>query len=277
MENHRRNLAGFIVNILLPRMRLVLLAGLVAGPLWAGNEPVPASGESEDDPALGMTRALNIEEAWVENAAYVFAMTDNSLAAGRTVELEGEADFAFSDRVGGEVDFPQVMLRQPLGHAASMLGPVALGLRYVPVRFGTANSGSAGLAAIELEGALAPATSPSFPDVGNSGTAEVLGGIRYGRLSVQGLYGVTRAVGHAGTSGWFANTSLAVHLGPAFSPQVEVDFGGDLPADDRAGAIRSAFIPELGYQTGAWTLEAGMEVGATWDQSVSILMVERDL
>lgn len=256
---------------------VVFLVGLSAGRLWAGSEPVPAAGESEDDPALGMTRALNIEEAWVENAAYVFAMTDNSLAAGRTVELEGEADFAFSDRLGGEVDFPQLMLRQPLGHAASVLGPVALGLRYVPLRFGTADSARAGLAAVELEGALAPASSPSFPDLGNSGTAEVLGGLRFGRVSVQGLYGATRALGRSGTSGWFGNTSIAFHLGSAFSPQIEVDFGGDIPADDRAGAIRSAFIPELGFQTGVWTLEAGVEVGATWDRSASILMIERDL
>ncbi len=242
---------------------------LVSAPLLAGG-----------DPDLGMSRSLGIEEAWVENSAYLTAGLDDDTSAGNTLGLAGEAEFAFNPSLGGEVDFPGVVMRQPLGAAPSTLAPLALGLRAVALRFGDDASPQAGLLSLEAEGSywIKPQTA-AFPDLGSALTAEGMAGWRWGRVFAQGEYGYNSALGGQGSPGWFANTSLGFRAG-LFRPQVEADFAGQAPADD-APAAQCTLVPQLGLDAGDWYWEAGegftFTPGEAGSRAQTLLLVERDL
>jgi len=234
------------------------------------------------DPARGMTRSLNIEEAWVENAAYVFSNLDNDLSAGHAWELMGEWDFAFNPMFGGELDFPEVTMQQPLGNAPSTLAPVALGFRFVPLQFGTPESDMAGVLGIEAEGAywFSPQYD-NFPGLGNSLTLEAMGGWRAGKVFLQGLGGYTSNLGQGAVSGGFVNVGLGWSMIPQWTPQFEVDFNDTTLLDDGSVGTQWTLLPQIGFQSGEWTLEVGEEFGfvqnAFQPDTATILMIERDL
>jgi hypothetical protein len=142
-----------------------------------------------DDLSRGMEESINVDESWIENSLFLFAFAENDLSKGHSFNLEGEWSLPFDHDFGMELEFPQVLAFQPLGHGPAALGPIGLNLRYVYYQFGTDESSTAGVFSLQAGGAYWATADDRFPGVGSSLTAEALGGFRFGRVFLQGVYG----------------------------------------------------------------------------------------
>ncbi len=256
----------------LGRLKWGLLAAVLMGLL-----PLLASADSDEgDPSRGMAHSLNIDEAWVENAVYVFAFMDNDFSAGHSLDLEGEGVAAFTKDFGADLAFPQVLLEQPLGQGAAALGPIELDLRYVFSQSGTAESPAAGVFSLQAGGAYWATPNSRFGGLGSTFSAAVLGAFRSGRVFVQGSYGYEAALDPNASSQWVANTAVGTALDSHWVAQLEGDFVTNTELEDGSRGNLWVFVPEVGYQAGDWFLELGEQIPASQSGTTSVLMVERD-
>lgn len=233
--------------------------GTFAAMLMLGLTAMATSAFAGGDPDQGMSRALNIEEPWIENAYYIYASRDNENATGHAVNLGGERDLAFSRRWGAEIDAPGVMATTPLGKGATALAPLAVGLKYAPWQWGSDADDLAGIIDFEVERAWWPRPQPQhFPGTGSSMTEQVLIGLRQSSRWLQGQYAVTQRLGADARSGWSANSAVGQRLSPIWSVQLELDLNRTSVDANGATTMGMAWVPQISAQIGhAWEVVAG--------------------
>lgn len=208
--------------------------------------PVPDSYSPDLD--RGIVRSLNIEESWVENAFYIHWENADSFSRGSSNSLSGELDFSLNDHLGGEVDFPLLLLTDPLGSGPAALGPVAAGIRVVPWQFGTEVTRQSGILAFEVEGSFWPAPQlATFPGEGNSVTPEVLWAFRERRVYFQGITGYTMPAGPGAVANPFFYISAGRTWEQLWAFQLEADFNGAVLLPDGKTVPGETFIPEIAY------------------------------
>lgn len=234
--------------------------------------------QDADDLSRGMEESINVDEAWVENSLFLFVFNDNDFSKGHSLNLEGEWSHPFGSDFGMELDFPQVLIQQPLGQGPAAMGPIGLDLRYVYYQFGTDESAAAGVFSIQAGGAYWVTPDSRFPGVGSGLSAETLGGFRFGRVFLQGNYGYDTNLNQNALSGWMANTAFGVLVGHDWLAQVEADYSSNAgtDADDGVPGNQWVFIPQIGFRTGELFFELGEEMNAS-PSGTTVLLIEREL
>jgi len=228
-----------------------------------------------------VTRAIGIEEPWVENAAYLFSEIGNQ--SGGALVLSPEMDLRLSDRLGLEIDLPAYVMNYPLGRGPAAFGPAGLGLK-VPVlescnRLG---EGRATVVTTELEGQFWPTPHRNAIDgAGSSITAQVLWARLWWPWFNQGELGYTQRVGTGVTSGGFINTSFGRAISATTAMQVELEMDNQLTKSDGKRGLEGSILPQLAYRPGPqWLIAIGEEFAVRendWHPELStVLMVERE-
>jgi hypothetical protein len=266
---------GGVIGIRRERLWRITLAMI----LWIGALPALAeeSGADDNDVSLGITRVINIDEASIETAFYLISSIDNDFSGSHLVNLEFESTFAFNKISGLELDFPQILLQQPLGQGPSALGPINLGFRYVYYQFGTADSGSSGIFSLEPLVNYWASPNDQFPGIGDSFELEALGGLRLGKVFLQGNYGYNTALDSKALNGWFANTALGCSLDSHWLAQVEADFNGNTFLGDGSLGTQWTLVPQIGFKTGNWLFELGEAFNPSQEGTATNLIIEREL
>lgn len=217
-----------------------------------------------DCEASGATRAIGIEEAWIENAVYFFGQGRPSLSP--------EADLAFSPRIGMEIDFPSVDPAK--GVLSSTWGA---GLK-VPIVQDCGGDHSAYLTA-ELEGQYNARHEPAPVGLGNSITVQTEWAMAYPIGFFEGEAGHASAIGRGGLGGWFANASLGHHFGPV-ALQVEGEIDDEAPPGPwMPTRVEGSVFPQIALQAGpAWLMAAGEQrsFSPTAPRWTTWFMVERE-
>lgn len=217
-----------------------------------------------DCEASGITRAIGIEEAWIENAVYFFGQGRQSLSP--------EADLAFSPRVGMEIDFPGV---DPANGVLSSTWGAGL---KVPVIQDCRSDHSAYLTA-ELEGQYNARKEPAPAGLGNDITVQTEWAIAAPVGFFEGEAGHTSAIGPGGLGGWFANASLGRPFG-LLALQLEGEMDDQIPSGLATQArVEGSVFPQVAVHAGpAWLLAMGEQrsfspVAPRW---TTWFMVERE-
>ena len=107
-----------------------------------------------------ITKAIGIEEPWLESAVYWFVQTDNN-GSPRALTLSTEFERKFSDRLGMELDLPAYTPNEPLGQGQGDFGPMAAGLKFAALHTCNLSEGRASLLTVKLEGQYWANTRPS--------------------------------------------------------------------------------------------------------------------
>ena len=195
-----------------------------------------------------VTRAIGIEEPWMENGAYLFAQgTSNARPQAITVapEIEGR----FGERLGMELDLPAYTAQEPLGRAPGAFGPLAAGLKVGVVQRCDVPDGRATLITGEIEGQYWADRRPSvLPGQGNAATAQGMWARLWYPWFNQGEAGYTQRIGAGVTSGWFLNTSVGRSLTSAWAAQVEIEVDNQLPLTSGRRGIEGSLMPQIGYR-----------------------------
>lgn len=250
----------------------VALAGLV------GSGGARAQGCDVDD---YITKAIGIEEPWVENAGYLYTQMSHS-GSPRTVTVAPELEARFSDRVGMELDLPSYTAGLPLGREQGAFGPLAAGIKVMGVQQCDMSDGHATLLTGEIEGQYWGNPRPDvLPDEGDSVTAQAMWAQLWYPWFTQGEVGFTQRVSGGVTSGWFVNASLGRALGGALSAQVEVALDNQLVLDSGGRGLEGSVMPQIAYRpSSGWLLALGEQAsfaqGSSGPQWSTWLMVERE-
>jgi hypothetical protein len=228
------------------------------------------SSAQEDDP--GFIRALQTDSAPIENYYYLTSYFNNVASPYYGFYLYGEGLFALGKDLGVEMDFPNLITREPLGTGPAILGPIGLALRYEFYHFGDWNSQTAGAFSIEAGGSYG-FSNHTFPWVGSSWCVEAMGGYRVGNLFLQGNYTYQGAIDPQVATEWQANTSLGYRLGSDWYVQTEADF---TDVTSPYPGTSWTFIPQIAFQPDEWLFELGESLNET-PAGVTQLMVARAL
>ena len=256
------------------RRSVVALAALCAAC------PVAAGAQSCDVDDY-ITKAIGIEEPWVENAGYLYAEGDNN-GSPRALTLVPEIEARFSDRVGMELDLPAYTANEPLGRGQSAFGPLAAGLKFAALHTCDLGEGRATLLTAEVEGQYwARPRTAVLPGQGNAVTTQVMWAQLWYPWFTQGEAGYTQRVGSGVSSGWFVNTSLGHALGAAYAAQLEVEVDNQATLDDGRRGLEGSLMPQFAWHvTQEWLLavgeQASFQQGESRPQWSTWLMAERD-
>lgn len=254
------------------RYSVVALAALCAAC------PVAAGAQSCDVDDY-ITKAIGIEEPWIENAGYLYAQAGGSPQA---LTLAPEIEARFSERVGMELDLPGYTAQASPGGGSGAFGPLAAGLKVAALHECAMDRGSATLLSAEIEGQYWADPRPAvLPDEGNSVTAQVMWAQLWYPWFTQGEAGYTRAVGTGVTGGWFVNTSLGKALGSAWSAQLEVAVDNQLRLQGGRRGIEGSVMPQIAYRgSPRWLVALGEQASAQQGvpglQWTTWLMLERE-
>ncbi|CUA96927.1 hypothetical protein Ga0061069_10527 [Thiomonas bhubaneswarensis] len=228
-----------------------------------------------------ITKAIGIEEPWLENAAYVFAQT-NTNGTPRSLTLSPEIEGQFSERLGMELDLPAYTANAPFGRGNGAFGPVAAGLKFAALHTCDLSEGRASLLTAEVEGQYWADPRPSvLPGQGNAVTAQVMWAQLWYPWFTQGEAGYTQRIGTGIASGWFLNTSLGHAIGTAYAAQVEVEVDNQLVMDDGRRGMEGSVMPQIAYHlTQQWLLalgeQASFQQGTSHPQWSTWVMLERE-
>lgn len=244
---------------------------LAATSAWAGSCDVDGA----------VTKAIGIEESWLENAGYLFTQVTNN---GRpdAVTLAPEVEARFNDRLGMELDLPAYTAQEPLTRSPSALGPLAAGLKGVVLRACGAAAGHALLLTGEIEGQYWTARRPSvLADEGNSATGQVMWAALWNPWFNQGEAGYTQRIGTGITSGWFLNTSIGRPLNRRWTAQVELGIDDSLALADGGRGIEGSLMPQVSFRSlSGWLLalgeQASVQQGSSQTGWSTWVMVEHD-
>lgn len=240
-----------IVGAMGMRRSVVLLMLALAG--W------PLMALAGSDPDRGMTRALGIEEPWIETAVYLTSSRDNITSAGHTWNANVEWDLAFNRHWGAEIDGPGLLAAEPLGKGSTALAPLTFGLKYSPLQWGSDDTDDAGIVSLEAEGSWWPHPRPdAFPATGSNLSGQLLVAYRHGSHWFQGEYGLSKRLAVDARSGWFANSAIGQKLSDTWNVQLEVDVNHVSVADNGATAMGLALTPQVGAHIGRnWLVIVG--------------------
>jgi hypothetical protein len=219
----------------------------------------PYSAHAGDDPDRGMSRALGIEEAWVESALYLSSSRDNESTVGHTWNTGAQWDVALSKQWGIELDGPGLLAVDPIGKGAMALAPFTFGVKYAGLQWGDEDSVDAGVVSVEMEGSWFPHARPAaFPGIGSNMAEQVLIGVRHGSHWFQGEYGITQRLRTDARSGWFASSAIGQRLGDGWVVQMEVDVNHTSVRDNGTTALGLALTPQVGVRINRdWQLIVG--------------------
>lgn len=252
---------------------MVVLILLLAAPnAWA------ASCDVDDY----VTKAIGIEEPWLENAGYLFAQATGN-GSPQAVTLAPELEARFSDRLGMELDPPAYTAQAPLGRAPSAFGPVAAGLKAVAVDRCDVSEGRATVWTGEIEGQYWAHPRPSvLPGEGNSVTGQAMWVELWNPWFSEGEIGYTQRIGSGVVSGWFLNTSLGRALSSAWVAQLEVEVDNQLTFANGNRGVEGSLMPQVGYRPSPeWLValgeQASLQQGASRAGWSTWLMIERQL
>lgn len=253
-----------------------LAAGVLVALMSAGS----ASGASCDVDRY-VTKAIGIEEPWLENAGYLFTqITDN--ASPESVTLAPELEARFTDRLGMEFDLPAYTAQEPLGRAPSAFGPLAAGLKVAGLRRCGLGEGRLTLLTGEIEGQYwADPRRAVLPGQGNSVSGQAMWAELLRPWFDQGELGYTQRIGTGITSGWFFDTSFGRALTPAWAAQLELAIDDQLRSADGDRGIEGSVMPQVSYRPSAdWLLalgeQASLEQGAPQTGWSTWFMIERE-
>lgn len=228
-----------------------------------------------------VTKAIGIEEPWVENAGYLFTQITNN-ASPQAITIAPEVEGRFGDRLGMELDLPAYTAQEPLGRAPNAFGPLAVGLKGVGVRTCDLGAGRASLLTGELEGQYWIDPRPSvLPGQGNSVSVQAMWAELWSPWFNQGEAGYTRRIGSGITSGWFVNTSLGRALNTSWATQVEVEVDDQLTLTDGHRGIEGSVMPQISYRPSSkWLValgeQASLQQGTSQTGWSTWLMIERE-
>jgi hypothetical protein len=227
-----------------------------------------------------ITKAIGIEEPWLENAGYLFSQVTNAQPGSLTLAPEVEAKL--NDHVGMELDLPTYTANTPIGSAPATFGPAAAGLKLATLHTCNMGRGMATLLTFEIEGQYwADPRRSVLPGQGNAVSAQVMWAQLWYPWFTQGEAGYTQRIGLGISSGWFVNTSLGRSISTAYAAQLEVEVDNQLILDDGRRGMEGSVMPQVAYHvTPVWLLAVGEQ--ASFQQSSSQpkwstwVMAERD-
>ena len=226
-----------------------------------------------------VTKAIGIEEPWIENAGYLFSQLSNNKPGALTLapEIEGR----LSDRLGLELDLPAYTENNPLGQGSNALGPLAAGLKVAAVHTCNMGQGKATLLTIEVEGQYWADRRPDvLPGAGNAITVQAMGAQLWYPWFMQGEAGYTQRVGSGVASGWFVNTSLGKAISTVYAAQLEIELDRQLVQADGHGGLEGYAMPQIAYHAPPWLLalgeQAAFQQGDPHTQWSTWVMVERE-
>lgn len=257
--------------------RWVVVAGAVLAMTLATGSAWAESCDVDDY----VTKAIGIEEPWLENAGYLFTQASNN-SSPQTVTLAPEVDARLTDRLGMELDLPSYTAQEPLGRAPSAFGPLGAGLKTVGIQTCDLSEGRATLLTIEIEGQYWTDTRRSvLPGQGNSVTGQALWAELWNPWFSDGEVGYTQRIGSGITSGWFVNTSVGRALSSAWAAQLEVEVDDQLPTLTDGHRIEGSVMPQISYRPSSqWLValgeQASLQQGSSQIGWSTWLMIERE-
>ncbi|WP_407275799.1 hypothetical protein [Halothiobacillus sp. DCM-1] len=204
-----------------------------------------------------VTKAIGIEEPWLENSGYLYAQAsrDNPSTLTLAPEIEGR----LSDRLGLELDLPEYNADFPLGRRAGAWGPTAAGLKFGLLHECQPSQGTATLVTVELEGQYSP---QSLGGEGNSVSPQIMWAQLWYPWFTQGEAGYTQQVGHGVTNGWFFNTSLGRAIHGVYAVQLEVEGDNQWVMPDGQRGVEGYVMPQVAYHASPrWLIAIGEQAG----------------
>lgn len=254
---------------------------MMAGALLATTLATGSAWAESCDVDKYVTKAIGLEEPWVENAGYLFARVTNN-STPQSVTLAPEVEARFTDRLGMELDLPAYTAQEPLGRAASAFGPLAAGLKAVAIHTCDLSEGRATLLTGEIEGQYWTDARPSvLPGQGNSVTGQAMWAEFRNPWFSEGEIGYTQRIGSGITSGWFFNTSFGRALNSDWAVQLELEVDNQLMLTDTHRGIEGSVIPQISYRPSSqWLValgeQASLQQGTSQTGWSTWLMIERD-
>jgi hypothetical protein len=228
-----------------------------------------------------VTKAIGIEEPWLENAAYLFTQATNN-SPPQAITLAPEIEARFSDRFGMELDLPSYTAQEPLGRAPSAFGPLAVGIKGIGLHTCKLSEGRASILTGEIEGQYWADARPSvLPGQGNSVTAQGMWAELRNPWFNQGEVGYTRRVGAGITSGWFLNTSFGRAMTSSWAAQLELEVDNQLTLAEGHPGVEGSVMPQISYRPSSdWLLalgeQASLQQGTARTAWSTWLMVEHE-
>jgi hypothetical protein len=205
-----------------------------------------------------ITKAIGIEEPWLENAGYLYAQASHNQPSSLTLapEIEGR----FNDRVGMELDLPEFTANFPLGQSQSALGPMAAGLKFAALHECNPSKGEATLVTFEIEGRqYSPA---KLSGAGNSVSPQVMWAQLWYPWFTQGEAGYTQQVGQGVTNGWFVNTSFGRAVNGIYAVQLEVEGDNQWIMANGQRGFEGYLMPQVAYHISPkWLVALGEQAG----------------
>ena len=228
-----------------------------------------------------ITKAIGVEEPWVENAAYLFGQYDH--AAPQALTLAPELEARFSERVGMELDLPAYTAQTPLGRGASAFGPLAAGVKLNALHRCDMGRGRATLLSVEVEAQYwGDRNTTVLPGQGNSATLQAMWAQLWYPWFTTGEVGYTQRVGAGVASGGFVNAALGRALDSAHSLQLEVELDNQATLADGSRGFEGSVMPQVAWRPSPrWLFalgeQASVQQGDLRPQWSTWLMVEREL
>lgn len=211
-----------------------------------------------------VTKAIGIEEPWLENAGYLFIQATHS-SSPEAVTLSPEIEARFSDRLGMELDLPGYTAQEPLRRGRDALGPLAAGLKAVGFDTCDPSHERTTLLTGEIEGQYwADPRHSVLPGEGNSVTGQVMWTELWNSWFSQGEVGYTRGVGPWIISGWFLNTSIGRPLNSVWAAQLEIEIDNQTTLLDGHRGIEGSVMPQISYRPSTQWLVALGEQASRW-------------
>ncbi|HUX82430.1 MAG TPA: hypothetical protein VMV35_06300 [Halothiobacillus sp.] len=204
-----------------------------------------------------ITKAIGIEEPWLENSGYLYAQLNRGHPGSLT--LAPEIESRFGDRIGMELDLPSFSADFPLGRGPSALGPAAAGIKYAVLHDCKGDSGEATLVTLEVEGQYAP---QKLAGEGNAITSQIMWAQLWYPWFTQGEAGYTQQVGHGVTNGWFFNTSLGRAIHGVYSFQIEIEGDNQWVMAHGVRGYQGYVMPQVAYHASPkWLVAVGEQAG----------------
>jgi hypothetical protein len=228
-----------------------------------------------------LTKAIGIEEPWLENAGYLFTQATHD-GGPQAITLAPELEGRFTDHLGMELDLPAYTTQEPLGRAPSAFGPLAAGLKGVGLHTCDLSQGRAALLTGEIEGQYwADARRSVLPDQGNAVTVQTMWAELWNPWFSEGEAGYTQRIGSGIASGWFFNTSFGRAVSSSWAAQLELEADDQLTLAGGHRGIEGSVMPQISYRPSPeWLVAVGEQASLQQATSQTVwsswLMIERE-
>lgn len=266
--------------MLITKSNFPALIAAALGLALLASRPAQAQQQWNCDVDDYISKAIGIEEPWLENAAYVFAQASNDRPGSLVLSPEVEA--RLGERVGLELDIPALTVNDPLGHAQAVAGPAGAGLKFAAIHTCEMDRGRATLLTFEAEAQQWIDPHPGeLPGAGNTVAVQAMWAQLWYPWFTQGEAGYVQHVGAGPMSGWYINTSVGTNLRAGMAVQLEAEIDNESTRSDGQRGLEGSLFPQISYHVGQeWTFALGEQVslrqGDGHLQWSTVGMVERE-